>query len=159
MSEQPRPTQLEYSSAQACARLGVSPSTLRRRAATFEAIFEPLERDNAGTRRYTDAVLAQLERAEALREGGAASLEAALKMLAGGDDRLSAQASAQVSAQGEMSEALLAELRTLSGALRDVSAQLRVYNERPSRSARLRSALENALRWWRLLKAKVRRGA
>ena len=155
MSEQPRPTQLEYTSAQACARLGVSASTLRRQVATYEAVFEPLTRDDAG-RHYTDAVLTQLERAQVLREGGAASLKAALKMLAQGDERLHAQALERPNERDEVSAELLLELRTLTQALSELNGHMRLQNQRLQ-------ALENAPKWWQLgfwrALLKARRGA
>ena len=152
-----------HESAQACRRLGVSASTLRRQVATYEAVFEPLTRDDGGSR-YTDAVLTQLERAQALREGGAtagprtgkarpvgpssparnaASLKAALRMLAQGDERLGAQALARPSERDEVSAELLLELRTLTQALSDLNGHMRLQNQRLE-------ALERAPKWWQL---------
>ena len=146
----PDSTPLVHSPAQASKRLGVSASTLRRMAATYEALLAPLPRDDANGRVYTEEVLTTLGQAQVLREGGAASLEAALMMLTqdGGaldetNGRLSAQALTHLSERDETGAELLLELRTLTQALTDLNGQLRVQNERLE-------ALERAPKWWQL---------
>lgn len=140
-----------YQPAQACAYLNVSDSTLRRMIATYEEVFEPLERNNAGARYYTDEVLVRLETAQLLRDQGAASLEVALVAVAQGAERVGAQALAQVgervSASDEVILELVQEVRALTQALGEVSGQLRVQNELNKNLEAARPG-GRAPRWW-----------
>ena len=123
--------------------------------ATYEEVFEPLPRTDAGARYYTDEVLERLETAQLLRDQGAASLEVALVAVAQGAERVGAQALAQVgdgvSAHDEVILELVHEVRALTQALGEVSGQLRVQNEL-NRDLEAARPGGRAPRWWQFWK-------
>lgn len=73
-----------YPPSEAARLIGVSTPSLRRYAATLEALHGDLPRDPQGRRLWTGGAVARLQAArELLTEGRAASLEAALEQLSG----------------------------------------------------------------------------
>ncbi|MFD2610797.1 hypothetical protein ACFSR9_15370 [Deinococcus taklimakanensis] len=133
-----------FTPAQVAQALQVSAPSVRRMAATYEAVFTPLPRDPQGHRRWPRIALTRLRAAhQAVSAGQVPSLEAALRLIEEGAD-LPVLAEA-VTSDAQLPEALsdiLSELQRLNGVIEAQANELAALRQEV---VTLRQAVPQAL--------------